>query len=138
MKRVVCLGNPLVAEDAVGPQIYSRLLQERLPEDVELVDGGTLGLDLLPCFEGTEKVILVDRIDGFLAEPGVILLRDDDLLRATELHYDHHAGIGYLLRLLPAVCDGPLPEVCMIGVEGCLNATHLQKCLEILQQQLVD
>jgi hydrogenase maturation protease len=41
------------------------------PEDVRLLDGGTLGLDLLPFIEGMEGILFVDAVD-VKREPGTI------------------------------------------------------------------
>ena len=138
MKRIICIGNPLVAGDDAGPQMFRHLLGEVLPEDVELVDGGTRGLDLLPFFDGARLVLLIDQVEGFNPEDGVALLCGEDLQRATEKRFDHQAGIGYLLQLLPQVCDIAPPEVRMIGIEGCLTEQKTAHCLRILQQQLAD
>lgn len=138
MRRIICIGNALVPGDDAGPRIFSRLLGESLPEDVQLIDGGTRGLDLLPFFDGARQVLLIDQVEGFCSGPGVVLLRGEELLRATEKRFDHQAGIGYLLQLLPQVCDIAPPEVRMIGIEGCLSAKNTELCLHMLRQQLND
>ena len=138
MKRVICIGNPLVPGDDAGPKMFNRLLYESLPRDVELVDGGTRGLDLLPFFDGAKLVLLIDQVDGFNPPAGVKLLVGEDLQRATERRFDHQAGIGYLLQMLPHVCDIAPPEVRMIGIEGCLSEKKIERCLRMLRQQLAD
>ncbi len=36
-----------------------------------------------------------------------------------EFHFDHGAGLAYLLAVLPKVCDGELPEeIVLVGLEG--------------------
>lgn len=137
MRRVVCIGNSLVEEDSAGPQMYSVLRDRNLPVDVELVDGGVRGLDLLPFFDGSSQVVLIDQVFGFEADSDVLLLEGEALLRATERRFDHQAGIGYLLRLLPLVCDLAVPELMMIGIQGCLNEKKQRDC-ELLLQRLLD
>jgi hydrogenase maturation protease len=136
MRRIICIGNPLVPEDAAGPRMFRRLLREPLPEDVQLIDGGVRGLDLLPFFDGARLVLLIDQVAGFDLAAGVALLSGEELQRATEKRFDHQAGIGYLLQLLPMACDVAPPEVRMIGIEGCLNDLKMALCLRILRQQL--
>ncbi len=82
--------------------------------------------------------MLIDQVEGFCTAPGVVLLQGDELLRATERRFDHQIGIGYLLQLLPRVCDVAPPEVRMIGVEGCLDEKNLEHCLHMLWRQLAD
>ena len=138
MRRIICIGNPLVTGDVAGPTLFNRLVNTPLPDDVELVDGGTRGLDLLPFFDGARLVLLIDQVEGFGPPAGVILLKGEELQRATEKRFDHQAGIGYLLQLLPMVCDMAPPEVRMIGIEGCLSENKIVLCLNILQQQLAE
>lgn len=46
---VLGLGNVLHADDGAGAQAISRLRGDaRIPKDVSLIEGGTLGLELLP------------------------------------------------------------------------------------------
>jgi hydrogenase maturation protease len=45
---VLGLGNTLHSDDGVGPQAIQRLRNDaRVPEDATLIEGGTLGLELL-------------------------------------------------------------------------------------------
>ncbi|NOY14246.1 MAG: hydrogenase maturation protease [Deltaproteobacteria bacterium] len=136
MRRIICIGTLLAADDAAGPLMFRRLAREALPEDVELIDGGTRGLDLLPLFDGAQSVILIDQVEGFLSAPGVVLLQEDELLQATAKHFDHQVGLGYLLQILPRVCEIAVPELCMLGIEGCLNAENEKLCLDLLRRQL--
>ena len=54
------VGNYLMGDEGIGVHVAERLLQEDLPEEVEVVDGGTGGFHLLGHFEGYEHIILVD------------------------------------------------------------------------------
>lgn len=60
---VIGLGNPLMGDDGLGIAAAQRLSEWELPEDVQVVDGGTWGLNLLPVIEDAERVILVDAVD---------------------------------------------------------------------------
>jgi hydrogenase maturation protease len=69
---VIGLGNPIMGDDGFGLAVLRRLQQQfRIPADVELVDGGTWGLTLLPIFESAERVLLLDAIETG-AEPGTL------------------------------------------------------------------
>lgn len=67
---VVGIGNILHGDDGVGIHAV-RFLRDRLPAEVEIVEGGVLGLDLLPYLEGKEKAIFIDAVDAG-EEPGAI------------------------------------------------------------------
>jgi hydrogenase maturation protease len=69
---VVGLGNPLMGDDGVGLVVLERLRTGWQLEGVELVDGGTWGLSLLPVIEDAERLVLVDAIAAN-ASPGDIV-----------------------------------------------------------------
>jgi len=134
--RIVCLGTSLVEGDAAGPHIFERLRQMELPAQVELVDGGLKGLNLLAALERIERVVFVDSVQGFRQSPGIVMLPlphpDIDDQAGC---YGHQAGLGYLLAIAPAVLEKPLPECLLVGIEGppgpevCLEAA--QRCIQL-------
>ncbi len=69
---VLGVGNLLLSDDGVGVRVIQKLQEEHsLPEEVETVDGGTCGLDLLHFLEGVENLIVVDAANMGLP-PGTI------------------------------------------------------------------
>jgi hydrogenase maturation protease len=70
---VLGLGNLLRRDEGLGVVSIQRLLERyELPEGVEVVDGGTLGLDLLVYLEEAGKVLVLDAaLTG--GPPGVIV-----------------------------------------------------------------
>lgn len=73
---VLGLGNLLCRDDGVGLHAL-KLLQERLEVTtvVEWVDGGVLGLDLLPLVEASRNLLVLDSIDA--GQPAGTLIRMD-------------------------------------------------------------
>ena len=62
---VLGLGNVLLRDDGLGVAAVGRLADRYdRPEGVRILDGGTLGLSLLPHLEDAEQVILVDAIQA--------------------------------------------------------------------------
>ncbi len=53
------VGNSLLQDDGFGSHV-ARALEERSIPDVRVLDGGTIGLALLPEVEETEALVLVD------------------------------------------------------------------------------
>ena len=77
---VLGLGNPLMGDDGAGLAALAQLRDEwQLAEEIELVDGGTWGMNLLPLLESFDRVILLDAIDQH-AQPGALLLLHKDVL----------------------------------------------------------
>jgi len=118
--RIICIGNRLIPQDAGGLAVLDRLRQQPLPDDVELVEGGLAGLNLLPLLEDGGRVVFVDSVAGFV-EPGRVVILDQETIIAclNNDYYGHDAGLAYLLSVLPGVCEGQLPEeMFLVGLEG--------------------
>jgi hydrogenase maturation protease len=96
---VLGLGNVLLGDDGVGAAAIGRLLEEyRVPQGGRVLDGGTLGLSLLPYVQEAETVILVDAIRSD-APPGSLVRLDGDQVApavATRLS-PHQVGVADLL-----------------------------------------
>lgn len=107
---VLGLGNVLMRDDAFGVRVIEHLQRRySFPAGVELVDGGTLGLDLLPRLEGVERLLLVDAMETGGAPGAVMRLSGEEVPRllAGKLSV-HQAGVADLLAL--AQLQGTLPE----------------------------
>lgn len=114
---VIGLGNPLVGDDGLGLAALEQLRARGTDGDIELVDGGTWGLSLLPVIESAARVLLLDAIDaGGL--PGTLhILRRADLPRylATRIS-PHEVDLQDVLAL--AELRGTLPhETVAIGLQ---------------------
>jgi hydrogenase maturation protease len=107
---VIGLGNPLMGDDGLGIVVARRLLSRTdLPDGVQVVDGGTWGLNLLPVIEDAEHVLLVDAIDVAEAPGTLIRLPRERLPRylATKIS-PHQVDLRDVLAL--AELRGTLPE----------------------------
>ena len=70
---VLGVGNRLMSDEGIGVHVIERLAgRYKLPEEVQILDGGTLGLDLLYYLEGIENLLLVDAAETG-AEPGTMI-----------------------------------------------------------------
>lgn len=57
---VLGIGNRILGDEGVGGRVVDQLNAEGLPDGVEAVDGGTVGLALLPRIQDAGAVIVVD------------------------------------------------------------------------------
>lgn len=115
--RVICLGNPLMGDDGIGPAVYDRLRQLPLPGKVELIDGGTAGLALLDLFADAGRVILVDAVDMGLPAGTVREFQLDQVVLSEQEKLSwHQAGLAEVLLLAREM--ELLPEdLLVIGVQ---------------------
>lgn len=122
---VIGLGNPLLADDGIGLAALARLREAwRLPAEVELVDGGTWGMMLLPAVEDADRLLLLDAIDVDRA-PGetVVLEREELPLFLDGKISTHQVGIREVLAL--ASLRGTLPEETVaVGLQPAELATE--------------
>jgi hydrogenase maturation protease len=114
---VLGLGNILCGDDGAGVVAVHRLRRGwTMAAGVRVVDGGTLGLDLLALVAAADRVILVDavRADG---PPGTLvrLVGDEVGPAVYERLSAHQIGVADLLAGA-ALCDRYPTEVVIIGV----------------------
>lgn len=115
---VLGLGNPLMGDDGTGLAALRQLeLSRALLHDVELVDGGTWGMNLLPLMEDHRRVILLDAINTG-AEPGSLVELDQAALPRYFQHKlsPHQIDMREVLALLD--WRGTMPdEVLALGIQ---------------------
>jgi hydrogenase maturation protease len=97
---VLGIGNILLRDEGVGVRMIERMQKMHLPDDVELVDGGTAGADLLDVLAERKKVIVIDAVQAD-CEPGTILrFTADDLIRPDGVGMSlHELGLGEALTM---------------------------------------
>jgi hydrogenase maturation protease len=70
-KLVIGLGNTLLKDEGVGVRCIEFMRSRGLDDSIKLVDGATLGFDLLEEIDGFKKIVIVDAVD-MGKEPGHI------------------------------------------------------------------
>lgn len=130
-KRIICVGNRFRHEDSAGPMVYDQLANHRLPGDIEVIDGGLAGLNLLRFMYGADRIVFIDAVNGFKPFDGVIVLNAKDASRHADTIFGHSAGLAYCLRVLPEVHDGKLPEIFVVGIEGDTDPDKILKAAKI-------
>jgi hydrogenase maturation protease len=114
---VLGLGNPLCGDDGAGVAAVARLRERyEAPPGVIVLDGGTLGLSLLPHLRQARSVILVDAIAADAPAGTLVRVEGDDVAPAAAHRLSpHQVGVADLLdgaRLL-----GGYPDVLvLVGV----------------------
>lgn len=114
---IIGIGNLLLKDEGVGVHAIEALRERySFPGDVQLLDGGTKGLDLL-CFIEGDRLMLIDAVD-FSAEPGTIrLLEGDAIHKFLDMKFSVHQ-IGVPDMLFAAMfCDELPPHVCLVGIQ---------------------
>ena len=115
---VIGVGNILLQDEGVGIHIVNALIKEyRFDPPIEIVDGGTTGMDLLNYFEDNEKILIIDAVN-FDKEPGFIgSIENDDILTVltTKLTM-HHLGLTDVLSTMK-VHDIKPEQMFLLGIQ---------------------
>lgn len=122
---VLGLGNTLFGDEGVGVAAADRLVGRRLP-GIEVLDGGTLGIALLPQIEGRDRLLVLDAVLVEGAAPGeIITIRGDDMPRGQRLLISAHQ-VGIAETLDAAELSGQRPaDVAVVGmVPASLDTGH--------------
>ena len=114
---VLGIGNILLRDEGVGVRVIEQMQELRLPDDVELVDGGTAGADLLDVLAERQKVIVIDAVQAE-AEPGTVLrFTADDLVRPDGVGISlHEMGLAEALTMTKQLGCAP-EEVLIFGIK---------------------
>ena len=115
---VLGIGNIILSDEGFGVRVVEYLEKNfTFPENVSLIDGGTLGVELTHFITGTQKLLIIDSIDGG-AEPGKIFhLCDDEIKKHFAQKISaHEVGIQDVLTMLE-LSDKKIPHVELIGAQ---------------------
>jgi len=138
---LIGLGNILMGDDGVGVHAVEALKRKYdFPEEVRLLDGGTLGLDLLHLIEGMDRVLFIDAVN-LKKSPGTIAVIEGEAIPSLlepKLSL-HHVGLADLLfassflgtRPAEIALVGIQPETLEIGLE--LSKTVMGRFEQLLQ-----
>lgn len=139
---IIGVGNILLKDEGVGPKVAEILKKNyRFEPEIEIIDGGTLGLDLLSFIEKFRKIIIIDVMD-FQKEPGYIgILKGEEIPPYLKTRFSmHHVGVqdlldvARLMDLMPeeVVLVGIQPEVIDMGLD--LSDTIAGKIGELIKK----
>ncbi|MHC4157557.1 MAG: HyaD/HybD family hydrogenase maturation endopeptidase [Planctomycetota bacterium] len=68
---ILGLGNILLKDEGIGVHVVGELQEQNLAGNVEVIDGGTAGLDILLLQEGLDKLVVIDALKAG-GKPGTI------------------------------------------------------------------
>jgi hydrogenase maturation protease len=120
--RVLGIGNVLNQDDGVGPFTARTLVAGwELPPDVEVLDAGTPGLDLVGLLQGLSAVVLVDAVADEGAPGEVRRLDRAQLLRGGKrlVTSPHEPGLREALQLMEFQGGAPADVTLWGAIPAC-------------------
>jgi hydrogenase maturation protease len=115
---VLGIGNILLSDEGIGVRAVEELRKNySFSDGVEIMDGGTLGIDLLYFMEGFQKLLVIDAVLGG-DSPGTLYKFKGDEVKAyfRKKVSAHELGFQEVLALADLLGRKP-EEIVLIGIE---------------------
>jgi len=114
---VLGLGNVLLSDEGVGVRIVEALSAfHDLPDEVEVLDGGTSGMDLLDTIADRDCLIVADAVNANGPAGRLMRLENDDIRMLFENRLSpHQLGLSDLLANLRLIGQEPR-RIVIVGV----------------------
>jgi len=114
---VMGVGNPLMKDEGAGPRTVEILMNGfDFPDNVEVVDCGTMGYTILDVIREVDYLIVVDAFNADDLEPGeVVRLEPEDFAPSQVMHSLHDVRLPAVLQA--AALIGATPVTIAIGIQ---------------------
>ena len=115
---VLGVGNILLTDEGIGVRVVEAFEQRYLlPEGVDVLDGGTAGMELMEAMANRTHLIIVDAVVSRKSEPGALLiLRDDEVPTLFNNKISpHQLGLSDVLSALRFTDEFP-GRITLVGI----------------------
>lgn len=114
---VMGVGNILLSDEGLGVRFLDELSKKSLSENVELLEGGTAGLELVHLIQDVDFLIIVDAVNA-KTEPGSLFrFKPGDIQIFPEEYEVSFHQIGIVEVLAMANVLGQAPQTLIFGVQ---------------------
>ena len=137
---VLALGNPIRSDDGAGIVALRSLEKDpRVPVAVELLEGGTKGLELVAYISGMSRLLVLDAVDVGAVAGTVVCLRGTELGALPGNGNVHDLALADILNALRLLGQEP-QETVLLGLQPGTTelGTSLSKSVESSLPRLVD
>jgi hydrogenase maturation protease len=117
---VIGIGNPLRKDDGIGIVLLEKLVEikDDLPDDIEYINGGTGGMNLLHLFAHFDIVVFIDAVNfgGEIAE-SKFFNSEDVISKNIQIKISTHGSdILKIIQLSKKLGENP-DEIFIFGVQ---------------------
>ena len=117
---IIGVGNMLWADEGFGVRaVEAFAARYAVANEVELMDGGTTGLALIPDLAAAKRILIFDAVD-FGAEPGeLVIVHGEDVPKfaAGKKVSLHQTSMMEVLTLADVLADCPPEAITLIGCQ---------------------
>jgi len=142
---VIGIGNPLRKDDGIGIVLLEKLVEikDDLPDDIEYIDGGTGGINLLHLFARFDIVVFIDAVNfgGEIAE-SKFFNSEDVISKNIQIKISTHGSdILKIIQLSKNLGENP-NDIFIFGVQpqditpGTRLSHEIQENIDLLVNKL--
>lgn len=135
---VIGIGNPLRKDDGIGIILIEKLIEqkEKLPKNIEVIDGGTGGMNLLHLLANFDSVLIVDAVNfgGQPAETRVFTLDEIESKKISVKMSTHESDFLKIIELSKQLKECP-KQIIVFGIQP-KDTSHGQGFSPDLQKKL--
>ncbi len=113
---ILGVGNLLLKDDGFGVHLVNALKENDFPENVTVLEAGTVSHQLIPLLHEVDHLIVVDVVEAGDSPGSVFRFSPDDVKFKTEQQVSLHQ-ISLVDVLQMAALTGKRPETVIIGVQ---------------------
>ena len=142
-ERIVVLGigNTILSDEGLGVRALEILKDGySFQPQIELLDGGTIGIDLLYFVEGADKLLVLDAVSGGKTPGSVYVFEHDEVKKYFRNKVSmHEIGFQEVMALLE-LKGKELREIVVMGIEPKVIdiGTRLSPEVESAMPDLID
>lgn len=117
---VMGIGNPLMRDEGVGPRVAELLMAGyEFPDNVEVVDAGTMSYMILDLLRGVDRLLLIDAVQNTGEPPGtVMLLTPEDMAENQVMHSLHDIRVIDVLQAAALMDRAPETQAICVQIES--------------------
>jgi len=105
--KIIGFGNKFRSDDGIGIRVIKELEKLEFFKDIEIIDGGTSGTDLVFWAKNCEKIIIIDAVDTGGKIGDVVNIKVDDIEEFVRKDYRslslHDLNLADVLKLIKAL-----------------------------------
>jgi len=117
--RIIGFGNKYRSDDGIGIRVIEELEKQDFFKDIEIIDGGTSGTDLIFLAKDCKKIIIVDAIETGRHTDEVVCIKVDDIKEFLKKDYKslslHDLNLSDILKLIKALKINT--DISIIGIK---------------------
>jgi hydrogenase maturation protease len=113
---ILGVGNLLLQDDGFGVHLINALKNTVLPENVTLLEAGTVSHQLIPMLHEIDRLIVIDVVEAGDTPGSLFRFSPDDMRFTTEHRVSLHQ-ISLIDVLHMAELTGSKPQTVIIGVQ---------------------